>query len=109
MIQFPLLGSAITGRHLAMADEVTTTAKQAIKRVDRSLGNLRIDIVRAPGRFDSVAARRRAGGLTDARLDRPTRWRASNSVLKLAGAWLCDSFRLGHGAERLLKGSDAGD
>ena len=49
VVQFPLLGSAIIGRHLAMADEITTTAKQAIKRIDRFLGNSRIDIVRAPG------------------------------------------------------------
>ncbi|MCL4352256.1 MAG: hypothetical protein M1318_06365 [Firmicutes bacterium] len=49
VVQFPLLGSAIIGRHLAMADEVTTTAKHAIKRVDRFLGNPRIDIVRAQG------------------------------------------------------------
>ncbi len=32
-----------------MADEATTTAKHAITRVDRFLGNPRIDIVRAPG------------------------------------------------------------
>ncbi len=49
VIQFPLLGSAIIGRHLAMADEVTTTAKHAIKRVDRFLGNSRIDMVIAQG------------------------------------------------------------
>jgi hypothetical protein len=49
VIQFPLLGCAIIGRHLAMADEVTTTAKHTIKRGDRFLGNSRIDMVRAQG------------------------------------------------------------
>ena len=33
VVQFPLLGSAVIDRHLAMADEVTTTAKHAIKWV----------------------------------------------------------------------------
>ena len=37
VVQFPLLGSAIIGRHLAMEDEVTTPTKHAIKRVDRFL------------------------------------------------------------------------
>ena len=44
VIRSTLLGSAIIGRHLAMADEMTTTAKHTIKRVDRFLGNPRIDI-----------------------------------------------------------------
>ncbi len=43
----PLLGIAKIGRHLAMAK--TTTAKHAIKRVDRFVGNLRINMEVAQG------------------------------------------------------------
>ena len=43
----PLLGIAKMGRHLAMAKQ--TTAKHCIKRVDRFLGNLRINIEVAQG------------------------------------------------------------
>ena len=43
----PLLGIAKMGHHLAMAKQ--TTAKHCIKRVDRFLGNLRIDIEVAQG------------------------------------------------------------
>ena len=49
VIRSTLLGSAIIGRHLAMADEITTTAKHTIKRVDRFLGNPRIDLGTAQG------------------------------------------------------------
>ncbi|POB09635.1 hypothetical protein [Sulfobacillus sp. hq2] len=44
VIPSPRLGSAIIGRHLAMADEITTSAKHTIKRVDRFLGNSRMDM-----------------------------------------------------------------
>ena len=43
----PLLGIAKIGRHLAMAN--TTTAKHAIQRVDRFVGNLRINMEVAQG------------------------------------------------------------
>ncbi len=43
----PLLGIAKMGRHLAMAKQ--TTAKHCMKRVDRFLGNLRINIEIAQG------------------------------------------------------------
>jgi hypothetical protein len=43
VIHYPLLGLAIMGRHLAMAESITTTAKHPMKRVDRFWDNLRID------------------------------------------------------------------
>ena len=46
-IRQPLLGIAAMGHSLAMAH--TTSAKHAIKRVDRCLGNTRIDLEVACG------------------------------------------------------------
>ena len=47
LIRQPLLGIAAMGHSLAMAQ--TTSAKHAIKRVDRFLGNTRIDLEVACG------------------------------------------------------------
>ena len=47
LIRQPLLGIAVMGQSLAMTQ--TTSAKHAIKRVDRFLGNTRIDLAVACG------------------------------------------------------------
>ena len=107
VIRSTLLGSAIIVRHLAMADDITTTAKHTIQRVVRFLGSTRIDLGDRTRGSHRLCPWHCARGVIHPRLGRPEGWGASIAVLKLAAPWSRDSLRLDYRTES-LKGSHAG-